>query len=246
MVVNGLVQYLPDCLDFFESFFSVTVSEFQKYMEQYAKVALEVSPSLDESQDDGDGDADTFDMNSQLEPKTIGELTQEDKSHPDHTVSTAKDTKTSTGDDFSESLLPAQEAITMLSAQELDSLRQELQELHTLLQSERHHGVYPHASSHRLLSSRLLSKKYYEQTNAPFLTDPHEIAETFLAEYYHTLDHDLTSTRAVSRFYETESSINFGGVPDIVPRRKISRALVVSGSLSSHPFTRSVLFSSVL
>jgi hypothetical protein len=191
-------------------------------MEEYLKSDLEQSQSLESLES---VDADTFDMSSQTEPKTLEELTQQ----PDHTVSTTKDTKTSTGDDFSESLLPGQEeSIVKLSAHDLEELRQELQELHQLLQSEQQHGVYSHKSLHQLVQYRLLNKKFYEQTNGPFLTDPQEVAEAFLAEYYHTLDHDLVSTRTVSRFYETESTINFSGIPDIVSRRKISRALVVS------------------
>jgi hypothetical protein len=192
-----------------------------------------VAGAEDESQDLGD-DGDTFDMKS-LESKgndnessTVGKGGAGDQAKDHQTVSTAQDTKTSTGDDFSESILiPPPTAIPKLSPDELQSLREDLQEAFQLLQSDKVDGVYSARCSHHLLHYHALSKRLYQQTQSYLLTEPQHIAEAFLAEYYHTLDHDLKSTRAVSRFYETDSTMNFGGIPDVVSRRKISRALVV-------------------
>jgi hypothetical protein len=213
----------------------------------------------DESQDIDDGD--TFDMKS-LESRGNDSSTEGQEAGralAEGTVSTAQDTKTSTGDDFSESILiPPTTTIPKLSPNELLTLQENLQETYQLLQSDsnKRSGVYSSQCTHDLHRYHDLSKRFYQQTQSYLLTEPQLIAEAFLAEYYHTLDHDLVSTRAISRFYETDSTINFGGIPDVTSRRKISRALVVSPfrslSLSGFPLLPpplridSILFVSVI
>lgn len=202
--------------------FRVSIDDFKRYLKEYADRYHQTLEDASSYESGGDGDT--------IESKIYHDNSQDENNENqliDQTVSTAKDTKTSTGDDFSESILPRQ-AIIRMSEDEILALREELQNTYNSLQEYKDHGVYSAKSSHKLLHYRDLRKQYYEQTKETIVMDPQRIAEDFLAEYYYTLDHDLRSTRSISRFYETQSSINFGGIPDIVSRRKISRALVVS------------------
>ena len=159
--------------------------------------------------------------------ESVEEKKKEKVENQQETQETVADTKTSAGDDFSESLLQPQ-TISVMNENELLDLKTKLMELYNELKNNRKFGVYSHDSSEKLIQYHLLSKKFYEQTKQSILIEPQEIVEDFIAEYYHIIDYQLKSTRQISHFYETESSINFIGIPDIVSRRKISRALVVN------------------
>mmetsp|Transcript_3846 Transcript_3846/g.5987 ORF Transcript_3846/g.5987 Transcript_3846/m.5987 type:complete len:297 (+) Transcript_3846:622-1512(+) len=77
---------------------------------------------------------------------------------------------------------------------------------------------------------RELLQIHYEQTKEFFFKDPSEVAANLMADYYFTLDNEATSTRHIARYYETDSSAQFTGIPDIVGRRRIAKALVAKYS----------------
>lgn len=205
--------------------FSVRVIDFKNYINEYLNQNNQDNNNQENNQEDSiDGsleESDTFN----IEDNKIGLQSVENQNN-DQTIVTNNDTKTSTGEDFSESMLQ-QQTISVMNEDELKDLKSTLIELFQELKNERQFGVYSQQCSHKLIHYHSLLKKYYEQTKESILIDPQDIAEDLIAEYYHIINYDLKSTRHISRFYETESSINFMGIPDIISRRKISRALVV-------------------
>lgn len=139
---------------------------------------------------------------------------------------TGGETRTSAGDDFSESVLPAP-TIVKLNDEEMDVLRLETADLKHQLFESRVEGVYPPSKRAEVARFRECLASMYEQTKEPYLQGPTEISEGFVADYYHVLDCDLTTTRSVARYYEADSTFNFVGIPDVIGRRPISRAIVV-------------------
>lgn len=214
-----------------------TVVEEHNELEGAAVDNGAASPEKDGQSKKGNGDEDTYD--GSYETGTADETSYMDGS----TVKTAEDTatkeptveggetRTSAGDDFSESVLPAP-SIVKLSEEELDQLRLETADLHEKLTDSRVDGVYPEDRKEDVARFRVCLASMYEQTGEPYLQGPDEISSHLAADYYHVLDFDLASTRTVARYYEGDSTFNFVGIPDVVGRRPVSRAVVVSTRLS--------------
>ena len=193
--------------------------------------------TFDESYEDG-----TADETSYLEESGTVKTGDEtaDETAKDATVA-GGETRTSAGDDFSATVLPTP-SVRLFTPEELDELRLETTALYEDLMSslQESGGVFAEDKKKDVLRLRACLTTTFEQCKEPFLKEPQEIAEFFLADYYHVVDFDLSSTRSVARFYEADSIFNFVGIPEVMGRRPISRAIVVS---DAHTFQLSVLLS---
>jgi hypothetical protein len=242
---NAAIQKVMRC-DIFKR--RITVAEFKLCMAEYAEEYLASNPGFaaglvenDDGNEEIKNDADNATKDE--EDETYDGSYEDGTSYEDTTMKTGDEntadgttkeptvaggeTRTSAGDDFSESVLPAA-SIVKLDEEELDVLRLETAELHEKLLESRVEGVFPPDMKSQVARFRECLACIYEQTKEPYLQEPNEISEAFIADYYHVLDSDLGSTRSVARYYEADSAFNFVGIPDVVGRRPISRAIVVS------------------